>query len=151
MKEIKVIVQELKTNGHKGLGSVIRVSPIEMLHALVFAMERDILAGSALEILKGWRKTWLSCPFVFLKSDTNPRQAMLQERESAVAQFNALRHSAFQRMLDVYEFRKSYCQGRATNDSDVAKAYRGDVIFASTSEVVSENYVRQDASNVMKP
>ena len=62
-------------------GKLVRISPPEIVHALVFAVYRDFKAGCDDSVTHAWRATMLSAPMTFknMASDDDKHWRLLQE------------------------------------------------------------------------
>ena len=94
---------------HKG--RLRRLSPPEPVHAMLMAIRRDIDAGSA-ATLKAWRNICLSTCMVFEKCESNEdfHFRHLQLRESPGIDFELVRQSSLQRIIDVAQFQKRHLE-----------------------------------------
>ena len=88
-------------------GNLRRLSPGELVHAMVIAMARDVDAGST-ATLEAWRKICLTTTMLFVKCESNEdfHFKHLQLRENPGIDFDCVRQSVLQRILDVVQVQK---------------------------------------------
>ena len=116
---------------------LVRVSPPEIIHALVMAIYRDFQDGVADDVMQGWRKCVLSCPMVFknLDSEDDKHWRLLQERQNSVADAAGMKHTPLQMIADIVAYRKRKSAGNSNmSAADVAEAYKKNVNWAGDAE-----------------
>ena len=92
-------------------GRLRRVSPSEPVHAMIMAMYRDIQAGDE-NVIEAWRDVCLSTCMVFERCENNDdfHWKHLQLRENPGIDFELVRQSSLQRILDVMNFQSRHYQ-----------------------------------------
>ena len=117
--------------------SLIRVSPPEMVHAMVIAMHADFTNGGDETTMGAWRAAVLSTDieFRFIESEDAQHFACLQDRQDAYANYKGLRLSTIQSIFDVAAFkaRKERASGKLSA-ADIAAAYMKHVTWAGNPE-----------------
>jgi hypothetical protein len=127
-------------------GSLVRVSPPEMVHAMVTAMHTDFKNGCDETTMLAWRDAVLSTDmeFRFIESEDAQHFSCLQDRQDAHANYKGLRLSTIQVIFDVAAFkaRKERASGKQSA-SDVAVAYMNHVTWAGAPDETpcTPNYV----------
>ena len=118
-------------------GSLIRVSPPEMVHAMIIAMHADFTNGGDETTMGAWRAAVLSTDFEFrfIESEDAQHFSCLQDRQDAHANYKGLRLSTIQSIFDVAAFkeRKERSSGKLSA-ADIAAAYMKHVTWAGNPE-----------------
>lgn len=115
-------------------GALVRISPPELMHAMIFAMHADFKNGADEPIMIAWRNAVLSleCEFRFVESEDAQHWACLQDRQDAQANYQGLKLSTLQMVYDVAEFkaRKEKVCGRLSA-AQVAELYATSVTWSA--------------------
>ena len=126
-------------------GSLTRVSPEEVSHAIVFKIHDLILKGASDEELLAWRKVTLSAPFVFelLTKDDALYFRAFTLRQTAVAVEDAIKRSSRQMAHEIVAFKKKKEEesGTQVSATELMKLYKDNVKCAK-SLAVTEGFVR---------
>ena len=96
-------------------GTLRRLSPAEPAHAMVLAMRRDVESDDEANIL-AWRKICLSTTMIFVEVENAEAYhfAHIQLRENPSIDFELVRHTALQRVLDLSQYHSRVLQEKAT-------------------------------------
>ena len=118
-----------------------RISAPEMLHALILAVSRDVQAQASEETLQKWLTILLSTRVEFqcVETDLEFHKCCTQLREAPGIEFDAVRCSALQRILDLSAFAIKL---GVKDEKKIAKEYNSGLHLADASEQVSENLVK---------
>ena len=121
-------------------GQLRRLSPAEHSHAMVIAIRRDIDAGDP-DTIEAWRKISLSTTMVFKIVENNEEfhWQHVQLRENPGIDFELVRHSALQRVIDIAQFAIRVKKGAKA----VAKEYAEHLDLADQSEAITESFCDQ--------
>ncbi len=126
------------------LGLLRRLSPAEPCHAMIMAIRRDVDADDEAK-LQQWRRIVLSTTMVFrvIESADEFHFAHVQLRENPGIDFELIRHSALQRILDITTFaaRTHKETGVKLNARALADTYAKNVTLSELSEAITESYV----------
>lgn len=121
-----------------------RVSPAEPIHALLFAIARDIDKNVDKSILTAWERVLRSIPFVYKAHTTNVRETALQLREDIIKESKTCQHTVLQRLVEVAEFRRTFLKKKPTaTDAELATAYKGKVKLDDEAEDITDHYIKQ--------
>ena len=119
------------------------VSPPEKVHALIFALLRDVRESEA--SLDEWRRIALSCSceIVAMESPQELYLKSLELREAPGIEYELVRHSALQRILDVSFTASKLPQWKTSSSSALGKLlhqeYYKDIVVSGMSEPLTEN------------
>ena len=96
-------------------GTLRRLSPAEPARAMVLAMRRDVESDGEAKIL-AWRKICLSTTMIFVEVEIAEAYhfAHIQLRENPGIDFELVRHTALQRVLDLSQYHSRVWQEKAT-------------------------------------
>ena len=123
------------------------VSPVEKLHALILAIQRDISEGH-LEKLVQWKKIVLSTTMVFRiqENDEALRWQALNLREQPGIEYDLVRFGAVQRIIEIRDFvskRPELNGSNRTMAKPIAAQYNKKIKLSVFSENLSETMVYQ--------
>jgi hypothetical protein len=125
-------------------GSMKRVSPEEMVHALMFRIASEIEGGATQRRLQDWRRMSLSVSFHFklLESDDARFWESARLREHLVVDFATMARTAVQRVFELVAFKSKVerTSGKISN-SELSRRYKTNLQLAKDSEDITENYV----------
>ncbi len=125
-------------------GALQRLSPEDIVHALLLKIAEDIAFGADEAVLQAWRRTLLSTTFIFepMENDDAKFYRAVSLRETFVTDFRAMARSAVQRVFEVVGFltRKEKA-GQRLSAADVAAQYAEHVQMSENSEQVTLNFV----------
>ena len=81
---------------------VVVCSPLELVFAYIFAVQRDLGKGDD-GLLVAWRRTMLACPIEFhMRGSPDERHTIaFQYRENMAENYASMRYTAVQKMYDV--------------------------------------------------
>ena len=119
------------------------VSPPEKVHALIFALLRDVRESES--SLDEWRRIALSCSceIVAMESPQELYLKNLELREAPGIEYELVRHSALQRILDVSFAASKLPQWKNSSSSALGKLlhqeYYKDIVVSGMSEPLTEN------------
>jgi hypothetical protein len=129
---------------HKG--ALCRVSPEELVHALVFAVASAISAKADDSTLQAYRRMMLSVTFRFevLETEDQKYWRSCNLREELVAKHAAVRRTALQTIFEIMTFKTRWerVKGVTLKPHDIANLYKEQVKQSKDSEAISENMVR---------
>jgi hypothetical protein len=129
---------------HKG--ALCRVSPEEMVHALMFAVANAISSKADDSTLQAYRRLMLSVTFRFevLETEDERYWRSCNLREELVAKHAAVRRTALQTIFEIMTFKTRWerVKGVTLKPFDIAKLYKEQVKQSKDSEAISENMVR---------
>ena len=130
---------------HKG--AWISITPIELVHAFLFAIQRDIMLGEdevGADALGTWCAALLSVPFHFQVVDTDEKTYMMsvQMRESVGAEYNVAYYTALQRIYMIQRFveLEKAKHGGEPSIPKIVQAYQA-VKWAKQSEHVTPHFI----------
>lgn len=142
-----LVVKIAVVNGEDPLkkkGMLFRISPVEIIAAMVSAVANAIRAGASVDLLHGWRTQLLTVPFEFVECEgDDPRHFMaLQYRENLVANYAGMRYSTIMKIFDLESFmdRKARTTGRLTSAA-CAAMYRESLTLSAASEEITDSFV----------
>ena len=123
------------------------VSPVEKLHAIVFAVQRDIAEGHV-QKLQEWKKILLSTSMVFRiqENDEALRWQALNLRERPGIEYDLVRHGALQRIIEIRDFVSKRPELNGSNramSKTIAAEYNGKLKLSDFSEKLSDTMVFQ--------
>ena len=128
----------------KNKGMLFRISPVEIIAAMLSAVANAIRAGASDDLLQEWRRQLLTVPFEFVECEgEDPRHfAALQYRENLVANYAGMRYSTIMKIFDVEAFmdRKARTTGRLTSAA-CAAMYRASLTISAASEEITDSFV----------
>ena len=121
---------------------------METIYAMVLAMHRDLLEDSTMQ---EWRRVALGCTMHFkasLDTESDFHFAHIQCRENPGIEFDVVRHSALQRIIDIATFvtRAEASTGVKQTASGVSQAYTVKLKLADGSEKVTKSGLAFPAS-----
>ena len=113
-------------------GALVRLSPDELVHALVLRVGKEIASGKTDEELKPWLRVMLSCPAIFKRCDTSDQQYAEANscRQDFVAQRDLTEHTARQIVYNIHGFKLR--KGAAMSASMVAEFWATEVRTAKS-------------------
>lgn len=129
--------------------NLLRVSPEEIAHAVVFGCAREVAAGVPADRLARWRTVFLSCCFCF-ELRSGPDGGMdaaywksFNLRQSVIAEYAAVRRTARQMAHEIFLFKrmKETETGCQLNKKQVAALYQERGRVAKDHDPISENYI----------
>ena len=102
--------------GHKG--SLKYAIPVEILHAFWWAVGRDLDNGAPDDVMNEWWKRILTQTIKFIHCDDNMEIFALQDnaRERTHSQYEAVVHTAFQKVIKVIKFKEHLEELRGRNE-----------------------------------
>jgi hypothetical protein len=141
---IAVDDSDYKVTEHRG--SLQRVSPEEIGHAVLFSVAEAIAAPETTDdVLRRWRKLMLTMPFVFsICAPGDDRFWLCQNlREAMVEHGDSVRRTVRQLVHDVAGFKMEKEHGTDTTLSSekVALQYKKHMKLARSSEPISKSFV----------
>lgn len=139
-----VAVEHNKINLHEHRGSLQRVSPEEVGHAMLFSIAEAIKAGVPSEVLGQWKTLALTVPFVITVVEPGEARYWKAQnlRESMVEKGETLKRTVRQRIFDVAGFKieKEKTDGNLSSEK-VASMYAKHLKLARSSEPISKAFV----------
>ena len=124
------------------VGKLRMLSPAEPVHAMLMAIRRDIDIGNE-EVIRHWRRISLSTCMIFQEFENSEafHFAHLQLRENPGIDFELVRHSALQRVLDIAQFhtRTFSEKGVRLTPKDLSATYKK-LQVAEQSEKITESF-----------
>lgn len=127
------------------LGSLVRVSAQEIVHAFIFGVRNAITRGADDSELAQWKRAMLTTTFTFEEIVTVEalywRSANL--REKVVSEFRAVAMTPVQRVCQILEFKatREKVLGNKMSAKAIATAFRENVALNKDSEQLSENMI----------
>ena len=123
------------------------VSPVEKLHAVLFAIQRDMSEGH-MDKLVQWKKIVLSTTMVFSiqENDEAMRWQALNLREQPGIEYDLVRFGALQRVIEIRDFvskRPELNGSNRTMAKIIAEAYNKKIKLSKFSESLSDTMVFQ--------
>lgn len=123
-------------------GSLRRLSPAEPSHAMIMAIRRDVDGGDERTILE-WKRICLSTTMIFTEFENNDafHFAHVQLRENPGIDFELVRHTALQRVLDLAQFHARTLVEKSVRltPKSLAQTYSGKLELAEANEKITES------------
>ena len=135
--------KEMDVSQH--LGSLVRVSAQEIVHAFIFGVRSAVTRGADDSELAQWKRAMLTTTFAFEEIVTVEalyrRSANL--REKVVSEFRAVAMTPVQRVCQILEFKttREKVFGNKLSAKAIATAFRENVTLNKDSEQLSENMI----------
>lgn len=152
-EELVIAVPDTTYNPLEHKGALRSVTPEEALHAMIFAISRDVDAHNAandvdsLEIVCQWKQVALTTTFIFevISVENDLYWASFNKRQRIATSYQALVRTAYQQVFEVVQmksrFEKTENNNKPLAATAVAKLYASNVEFAENQEVFNVNFI----------
>ena len=128
-------------------GALRFANPPEMLHAMWFAVARDIDDCKDNNVLQDWRRVFLTCSmdFQILETDTDIYFEQERLREKTATTSMVVLHTGFQRVFKIVEFKRSIeTSENKLTESRIVEIYRErEVMLSEQTEALSDTFIRE--------
>ncbi len=139
---VTIGVGDATRNIFNHIGALTSITPLELLHAMIFAVHRDIINLVEEEVLLQWRAALLSVP-VHVKVFTESEQYFesISIREEIAGDYDAAYFTAYQRIYMIEKFRETEDAIKGPQTSEQLASSLGKVRFHTRSESANAAFV----------